>query len=269
MKSISYLILSISIHILLVVSFVIFYVNTQKKLEANKTSKSNKKLICVNLSSYDQSPTQLPTINKLNMTNKEPKIKKKIKNLIKKEVKKKMKIKKKEKTKQKVKAKRQKQKHVLTKRTEKAVKNVKKKNKINNIYNEFKTKKILKAIINTNEKAQHTKKCIVTNTKQKQKNYTSTNKYRLHNVETIRKLIAENLYYPRKARKRHIEGIVNVRFRLTQSGKITDIQILSNSPKILSKAAITTLENIEELFPHPDEDMMITIPIVYKIVKEH
>ena len=256
MKSISSLILSISFHILLIVALVTSYLNIQETLESNKTS--NKKLLCINLTSYRQSPTQEPKKNKLKTNNEKREIKKRTKEKAKKHVQNiQRKIKK---------IKKKKQKHVLAIKKEAAKPITKKKNKAK-IYNGTKTKITQKtSIMNADKKALQIKKCSVTTTKLKQKNYTG--KYRSQNINTIRKLIVENLYYPRKARKRHIEGIVKVRFKLTQSGKITKIQILSDSPKILSKAAITTIENIEKLLPHPNEDIIITLPIVYKLLKE-
>ncbi len=263
MKSISSLILSISFHILLIVALVTSYLNIQKTLESNKTS--NKKLLCISLASYKQSPTQEAKKNKLKTSNEKREIKKETKEKAKNNVQiiqKKIKgIKKKNQ--------RKKQKHVLPAKKEIRKSITKKKNKVK-IYNEPKTKITQKtSIINADKKAQQIKKCSVTTTKPKQKIY--TDKYRSQNIntiKTIRKLIVKNLYYPRKARRRHIEGIVKIRFKLTQSGRITKIQILSNSPKILSKAAITTLEKIEKLLPHPNEDIIITLPIVYKLLKE-
>ncbi len=112
-----------------------------------------------------------------------------------------------------------------------------------------------------------TKQCIKTvTTKKKQENYST--QYISKNISIIRKLIAENLYYPRKARRRHIQGTVKVRFTLTQKGKIENIQLLSYPADILAKSSITTLKNIENKLPKPKEEITITLPIVYKLLEE-
>lgn len=249
MKNISSFILSISIHILLIVTLAASYLTIKKKLEANKTS--NEKLLCIDLASYK--PCPIPKKNHPATLKKEPKPKKKIKkntpetsrNKAKKEIEKKKKE-----------AKHSIQKKTTTTKQKKIETKTKLQTKISQ----------KKGIVNTKKKNLPTKKCIKEATKQKQnKSYTS--RYISKNIDIIRKLIAENLYYPRKARRRHIEGTVKVRFTLTQGGRITEIQIISNSPKILSKAAVRTLQDIEDRLPHPDEDITITLPIVYKIVE--
>ncbi len=81
----------------------------------------------------------------------------------------------------------------------------------------------------------------------------------------ITQLIKENLYYPRRARKRGIEGKVNIKFTLLKDAGIKNIQVLNSSHKILSRAAVKTIEELSQKFPKPQEDLVLTIPIVYSL----
>ncbi|MFT7859844.1 MAG: energy transducer TonB [Sulfurimonas sp.] len=96
-------------------------------------------------------------------------------------------------------------------------------------------------------------------TKNKQENYLS-----LH-VNEIVALLQENLYYPRSARRRGIEGVVKVKFTLSKDAKISAIEVLESSHDILSRAATQTIENLEGKMPKPDEELTLTIPINYNL----
>jgi len=85
------------------------------------------------------------------------------------------------------------------------------------------------------------------------------------NLEIIKKLLQDNLYYPRRARKRGIEGDVTVHFKILKSAEVTDIEVLSSKSSILSRGAVKTLEDLSFEFPKPLEDMSITIPIRYRL----
>ena len=89
--------------------------------------------------------------------------------------------------------------------------------------------------------------------------------YKDENLEKIRRLIERNLYYPRKARRRKIEGVVTLSIRLSPDGKIEKITSKSNAPRILQEASIKTLRSIESELPKPKEAIDITIPIRYAI----
>ena len=84
-------------------------------------------------------------------------------------------------------------------------------------------------------------------------------------INEIATLIKENLYYPRRARKRGIEGEVRVRFTLQEDATITNIEILSSQSEILSRAAKQTLENLSKKLPKPDEVLTLTVPIKYSL----
>ena len=85
------------------------------------------------------------------------------------------------------------------------------------------------------------------------------------NIAKIRELIAQNIYYPRKARRRHIEGEVVLQFSITTSGTITNVKVLSSNHDVLSYAAKQVLILIEEKVPKPKEKVTLTLPIEYKL----
>ena len=84
-------------------------------------------------------------------------------------------------------------------------------------------------------------------------------------IEKIRQLIKDNLYYPRSARRRRIVGDVVVRFNISKNGETFDIKVLSSSHDILSRAAVKTIENLSGSFPKPKENLVLKIPINYKL----
>jgi len=84
-------------------------------------------------------------------------------------------------------------------------------------------------------------------------------------LEEIMALLRKNLYYPRMARKRHIEGRVMVRFELLENGKIRNITITESEREILASAAVTTIERLEGRFPLPAERLVLNVPIIYSL----
>lgn len=100
------------------------------------------------------------------------------------------------------------------------------------------------------------KKRVVTKESQKQK-YIDLH---LHEIVT---LLQNNLYYPRRARERGIEGEVVVSFTLQKSGEVTGLVVLSSTKDILSRAAIKTLKDLSGKFPKPAEKIKLKLPIKY------
>jgi len=85
------------------------------------------------------------------------------------------------------------------------------------------------------------------------------------NIQKIRELIKENLYYPRSARKRKITGNVVVKFKLSTNADVSSIVIVDSQHKILSRAAIKTIENLSSNFPKPKNDLTLHVPISYSL----
>jgi len=98
-----------------------------------------------------------------------------------------------------------------------------------------------------------------------------TNKQRVQteyineNINKIVKLLRDNLYYPRSARKRGITGEVVVQFILSTDSNVYSIKVLSSNSDLLSRAAIKTIENLSGSFPKPSEELSLEIPIKYNL----
>ena len=84
-------------------------------------------------------------------------------------------------------------------------------------------------------------------------------------LQEIATLISNNIYYPRRARKKHIEGRVVLRFDIDTSGHVKHIEVVESHKKILSHAAVQTIEELDGSFPHPDDEVTITIPLEFKL----
>ena len=89
--------------------------------------------------------------------------------------------------------------------------------------------------------------------------------YLNNHLHKIEKLLQDNLYYPRRARKRGIIGTVIVHFEINTNGEVTQAESLSSTSKILSRAALRTIEDLSGQFPKPTEKLFLKIPIVYKL----
>jgi protein TonB len=80
-------------------------------------------------------------------------------------------------------------------------------------------------------------------------------------------LLQENLYYPRRARKRGIIGEVLVKFKLSMDAKVYSIEVLSSKSDILSRAAIKTIEDLSGKFPKPNKELTLNVPINYTLTR--
>lgn len=85
------------------------------------------------------------------------------------------------------------------------------------------------------------------------------------NTQKIAKLLRENLYYPRSARKRNITGAIIIKFTLGVDAKVYNIKIVESKSDILSRAAIKTIENLSGVFPAPKEELVLNVPINYNL----
>lgn len=98
-----------------------------------------------------------------------------------------------------------------------------------------------------------------------QKKRSDKEQYLKENLTKISALIKENLYYPRTARKRGIEGSVTVRFILHEDATVTQITTISSSSGILTRAAIKTIAELSGKFPKPSKELMLSVPITYSL----
>ena len=90
-------------------------------------------------------------------------------------------------------------------------------------------------------------------------------RYINENVSKIAQMIKDNLYYPMRARKRGIEGKVVVKFTLLKNSEIKDVMITKHSHDILDASALKTIENLQGKLPSPMEDIVLEVPINYRL----
>jgi protein TonB len=94
---------------------------------------------------------------------------------------------------------------------------------------------------------------------------TLTTNYINKHIAIIQELLAENLYYPRSARRRGIIGDVKIKFELLPDSSVQNIEVLESSHEILSRAAIKTIQELESKFPQPNEKLSITLPVNFSL----
>jgi protein TonB len=103
------------------------------------------------------------------------------------------------------------------------------------------------------------------NTTVKTKTVSPHKRYVDNHLQKIQELLRDNLYYPRRARKRGIIGTVMVHFEIDTNGKVRQVKTLASPSEILSRAAVKTIEDLSGKFPKPSENLFLKIPIVYKL----
>lgn len=89
--------------------------------------------------------------------------------------------------------------------------------------------------------------------------------YMDENIKQIVRLLSDNLYYPRSARKRGVVGEVVVKFSLATDATVSSVEVVSSKSEILSRSAIKTIENLSGDFPKPQEKLTIHVPIKYEL----
>lgn len=100
---------------------------------------------------------------------------------------------------------------------------------------------------------------------QEEKAIAQEKEYMDENIKKIVKLLSQNLYYPRSARKRGIIGEVVVKFSLATDSTVSSIEVISSKNEILSRAAIKTIEDLSGEFPKPGEKLTLHVPIKYEL----
>jgi len=100
---------------------------------------------------------------------------------------------------------------------------------------------------------------------QSQKSKRLEKDYLNKNLKKIVRLLRDNLYYPRSARKRGITGEVMVKFKLLTNGTIEYVKVTSSKSKILTRAATKTINDLSGNFPKPKEALTLHVPINYAL----
>ncbi len=101
--------------------------------------------------------------------------------------------------------------------------------------------------------------------KKKEKSLSPQKDYLNEHIQIIAQLLRDNLYYPRSARKRGITGKILVKFKLSISGEVTNLEVINSKSDILSRAAIKTIQSMSTKFPIPSEELLLHIPIHYTL----
>ena len=91
-------------------------------------------------------------------------------------------------------------------------------------------------------------------------------------IAGLYKILNQNKHYPKMAKRRHLEGIAKIHFRLGKDGKIHNVFVgKSCGHKMLDKAALKLITKIGTYKPIPDNVSMaaldLNIPITYSINK--
>lgn len=91
-------------------------------------------------------------------------------------------------------------------------------------------------------------------------------------IAGLYKILNQNKHYPKMAKRRHLEGIAKIHFRLGKDGKIHNVFVgKSCGHKMLDKAALALIKKIRRYKPIPDKVSMaaldLNIPITYSIHK--
>ncbi len=90
-------------------------------------------------------------------------------------------------------------------------------------------------------------------------------KYVNDHLSEIIRMLKQNLYYPDNARKRRLQGDVVVKFTLLKNRDIKDVIITKHSHDILDASAVKTIENLQGRLPAPVDDMVLEVPINYRL----
>ncbi|MFK5881258.1 MAG: TonB family protein [Sulfurospirillum sp.] len=89
-------------------------------------------------------------------------------------------------------------------------------------------------------------------------------KYLKYNYKKILSSIKDSKFYPRRAKKLHIQGAVKIKFLLKKDGSVV-IEELISKKRFLKKATKKIIEKASIYFPRPPEDLSIKITLVFKL----
>jgi len=97
------------------------------------------------------------------------------------------------------------------------------------------------------------------------------NRIRERYIQKLQKIITTHKYYPKRARRRHIEGRVEVGFVVLADGEIDDIRLADSSGEgVLDKAALDALRRAGRFDPLPKElglsSWTFVVPLDYRIL---
>lgn len=81
--------------------------------------------------------------------------------------------------------------------------------------------------------------------------------------------IGKNVEYPKKAKKKRIEGVVYVSYIVDVDGKVVDVRVVRGVHKLLNKAAVKCIKKLSGYTPGRQKGkpvkVQFTIPIRFKM----
>jgi len=93
---------------------------------------------------------------------------------------------------------------------------------------------------------------------------TETPSYVALHKDEIAQALQRAKSYPELARKRSIEGVVEVSFTIKPTGEVESVEATSSS-QLLSNAAIESVHKAKSYFPLPLENVTIKVPMIYHL----
>lgn len=83
-------------------------------------------------------------------------------------------------------------------------------------------------------------------------------------LKELTKRIEESKFYPKAARRRHIEGVVSVSFTLLEGGRIEGLQV-KGGHKLLRKSTEDAVQKAKESFPPPPKGLLLPLPVQFSV----
>ncbi len=90
--------------------------------------------------------------------------------------------------------------------------------------------------------------------------------YEDEHLARIRTLLAQNLVYPKNARRLNQQGDVVVMFSLSPAGEVGAVSVTKSSGfELLDEAALNLIKTTSPQFPKPAKTVQISVPIGYRL----
>ncbi len=88
-------------------------------------------------------------------------------------------------------------------------------------------------------------------------------------LERLWRALERSKFYPRRARRKGLRGLVQVRFRVLRDGSFDDLEVVVGSGnRVLDEAAVQTVNKVSGAFPFPSElpkqALVVSLPITYR-----
>ncbi len=82
-------------------------------------------------------------------------------------------------------------------------------------------------------------------------------------IARIAKLFERKKKYPELARKKHIQGVVSLKFYIDQNGKVTSCKVINEPNELLAESAYNLITTLN--LPKPPKDWEDDRPVIYNI----